>query len=122
MKDISRYTFGFTLSLVFTAIAFGLVQMHLDNNHVWPSHELAVPLLVMLALMQLFVQLVLFLHVGEEEKPKLNFWTLVFAVVVVVILVGGSLWIMNNLSHGQHDALHNVLEEENIFPDGHEHS
>jgi cytochrome o ubiquinol oxidase operon protein cyoD len=121
MKAIHQYILGFTLSLVSTGAAFALVQMHLDSYHHFPSHEVAVPALVVLALIQFVTQLVLFLHVGQEEKPKLNFWSFVFAVLVVVIIVGGTLWIMNNLSHGMRDTQPNIFEEENIFPEGHGH-
>jgi len=73
-----------------------------------------------LALVQLVVQLVLFLHVGQEEKPRFNLLALSFGLITVVILVGGTLWIMQNLMHMQHVAAPNIFEEENITP-GHTH-
>src|SRR3989344_2216581 len=101
MGTLKTYVLGFLLSIVLTLVAFGLVQQHVFTDHVFPSHTLAVLVLVVLAVVQLFVQLILFLHVGKEEKPRWNLLALLFALLVVFIVVGGSLWIMQNLQHGQ---------------------
>jgi cytochrome o ubiquinol oxidase operon protein cyoD len=42
---------------------------------------------------------VFFLHLGRESKPRWNLNALLFAVLVVVIIVFGSLWIMHNLNY-----------------------
>jgi cytochrome o ubiquinol oxidase operon protein cyoD len=36
---------------------------------------------------------------GRESKPRWKFIFLLFALLVVGIVVGGSLWIMNNLNY-----------------------
>ncbi len=97
MGTLRTYTFGFALSVVFTLAAFWLV----GNT----------PILIVLAIMQLLVQLVLFLHVGQERKLW-NVAALVFAVLIVTILVGGTLWIMYNLSHGQMSYDQNLLQSD----------
>ena len=114
MHTLSTYLLGFALSLVLTALAFGLVlwQGALGST----LQSVIVPLLIGLALVQLFVQLTLFLHMGDEEHPRWNLSALVLAVLIVLILVGGTLWIMQNLSHGQMQHEPNVFVEENIFP------
>ena len=99
MKNIRTYLFGFVLSLTLTVGGFALVAAHVASEHAFISHELAMTLLVAFAITQLIVQLTLFLHVGDEPKPKWNLMALAFAIVVVTILVGGTLWIMTNLSH-----------------------
>lgn len=116
MKKIHTYIFGFTFSLVLTAAAFGLAQMHLDSGHTFPAHEFAIVAFVVLAIVQLFVQLFLFLHIGDEPKPRLGLLALLFALLTVSIVVGGTLWIMYNLSHRQTETQPNVFTEENIFP------
>ena len=116
MSTLRTYIVGFGLSVVLTFVAFGLVGEHLKTDHAYPSHELAVPLLVLFAIAQLLVQLFFFLHIGKESKPQWNLQALFFALLVVTILVGGTLWIMNNLSHGQMAHEKNMLMEENIFP------
>lgn len=104
MKTLRAYSMGFGLSIFFTLLAFGLVWYHMQNEHIFPSHEIMVPLLIALAVLQLFVQLVFFLHLGQEEKPRWNSIVFAFAAFVVIILVGGSIWIMNHLEHQTHDT------------------
>jgi cytochrome o ubiquinol oxidase subunit IV len=110
-KKLTRYVFGFVLSLVLTLVAFGAVA-----GAVLPGIEQGwiVAFLLVLATAQLAVQLILFLHLGEEPSPKWNLLAFCFAVLIVGIVVGGSLWIMNHLNHNMGD--YNVFEEENITP------
>lgn len=89
----TSYTVGFLLSLFLTLAASVLVTQQLLEG--W----LAAYVLVALATTQLLVQLVFFLHVGHESKPRLNLLALLFAGLVVSIVVVGSLWIMNNLNY-----------------------
>jgi cytochrome o ubiquinol oxidase operon protein cyoD len=121
MKAIYTYVFGFVLSLALTVVAFALVAAHVSSGHEFISHDLAMGVLSALAVVQLVAQLMLFLHVGEEEKPRFNLMALCFALITVTILVGGTLWIMYNLSHGAHDATHNVFKDENIPPSTYAH-
>jgi cytochrome o ubiquinol oxidase operon protein cyoD len=103
MTTLTKYILGFVLSIVFTLIAFAVVEQHVRSDHAFPSHEVALLLLIVLAILQLGVQLILFLHLGHEEKPRWNLLAFIFAIIVVVILVGGTLWIMHNLESG-HEA------------------
>jgi cytochrome o ubiquinol oxidase operon protein cyoD len=107
MKTFRAYSMGYGLSVVLTLVAFGLLFYHLRSEHVFPPHEAMVPVLIALAVLQLFVQLVFFLHVGQEEKPRWNSVAFMFAVFVVVVIVGGTLWIMNNLEHPDITSLRN---------------
>ncbi len=103
MHTLTKYILGFVLSIILTLAAFSLKGV-----------EMAVPILITLATVQLLVQLVLFLHVGSEQKPRWNLAALALALIIVAILVGGTLWIMNNLAHNQETP--NMMVEENIFP------
>ena len=114
MNTLTKYILGFLLSVLLTIAAFALV-LGQDSFGVVPR-EILVALLVLLALVQLCVQLVLFLHLGEETKPRWNLTVFIFALIVVGVLVGGTLWIMNNLSHGQMQQEKNMFIEENIPP------
>ncbi len=69
-------------------------------------------MLAALAVTQLLVQLLFFLHLGRESKPRWNLIVLAFAVMVVVIVVFGSLWIMKNL---QYNHGHQTPEETDKF-------
>jgi cytochrome o ubiquinol oxidase operon protein cyoD len=52
-----------------------------------------------LALLQLIVQLICFMHVGQEEEPRWKLLVFDFTLVVIVIVVFGTLWIMGHLDH-----------------------
>ena len=93
------YLSGYVLSLGLTGTAFWLVHKHLQSNHAAPSDNAILASLAALAVTQLFVQLIFFLHLDRESKPRWNNVVLAFAATVVVILVGGSIWIMTNLTY-----------------------
>jgi cytochrome o ubiquinol oxidase operon protein cyoD len=60
-----------------------------------------------LAFVQVIIQLIFFLHLGEEESPRWNLISFLFMVGVVFIIVAGSLWIMFNLDYRMgHDMRH----------------
>jgi cytochrome o ubiquinol oxidase operon protein cyoD len=98
---ISVYITGFVLSVVLTIVAYLLVQRHVSSGHAAISHGVLVFMITSLALIQLMVQLVFFLHLDSESKPRWNLTVLLFAAMVLVIIVFGSLWIMNNLNYHQ---------------------
>jgi cytochrome o ubiquinol oxidase subunit IV len=104
----STYITGFLLSLALTATAFLLVHRHSSSHHLIPSDNFIFGALAVLAIAQLFVQLSFFLHLDRESKPFWNNTVLAFAAIVVLILVGGSIWIMTNLNyhHGTHNVTH----------------
>jgi cytochrome o ubiquinol oxidase operon protein cyoD len=91
--SLRSYTVGFILSIGVTAMAY-LVVVH----HIFSSNGTVVAILA-LAILQLVVQLVFFLHLTRESNPRWNLLTLSFMMIVVVILVLGSVWIMKNLNY-----------------------
>ena len=98
MKDmrsgsLKSYTIGFVWSLGLTLIAYALVVHHSFSN------RLLIAAVVGLALIQFIFQMVFFLHLGRETKPRWRLFVFLFMVMVVAILVFGSLWIMNNLNY-----------------------
>lgn len=96
---ISSYILGFILSLAATLLAYILVSQHVAGHHLFLTHRFLVGSILILAVAQLIVQLVFFLHLGRERKPRWNLWALLFAVLVVVILIIGSLWIMAHMDY-----------------------
>ncbi len=97
--SIWGYIAGFGLSLMLTGVSFYLVHRHIDSRHISPSDDFMLIALMMLAVIQLFVQLIFFLHLDSESKPRWNASVLAFAATVVLILVLGSIWIMNSLDY-----------------------
>ena len=53
----------------------------------------------MLAIAQMGVHLVFFLHVTTGPDNANNVLALAFGSLIVLLIMGGSLWIMNNLGH-----------------------
>ena len=92
-ESIRPYLVGFALSVGLTLAAYSFV------NGRWLAGWAAVFAIVILAIAQLTVQLIYFLHLGRESKPRWNLMILSFAAIVVVIVVFGSLWIMNNQNY-----------------------
>ena len=92
-KTYSSYMLGLGLSLLFTFIAFALVGLHLlPNTAIYIS-------LAGLAILQLVTQVVCFLRLTMNPQGRLNTMPFLFAIVIVVVLAGGSLWIMYNLNY-----------------------
>ena len=87
------YIIGFILSVSLTLAAYLAVVNQLF------SVGLMISVIVTLAVAQLFVQLVFFLHLGQENRPRWNLLAALFAGLVVLIVVFGSLWIMKNLDY-----------------------
>ncbi len=88
---VSHYVTGFILSLALTLMAYYVAVYH-------PTHSLALLILVVLAITQLAVQLLYFLHLGEEVGPKLKQLSFWFMATSLIIIVVGSVWIMSNLN------------------------
>lgn len=86
--SLKSYVIGFILSIVLTIIPLVLVM-----NHMLTKTALVVTIMVM-AILQFVVQLFFFMHIREGEKPRYNVQTLVLGLVIVVTIVGGSIWIM----------------------------
>ena len=92
---LSSYVAGFGLSLLFTFAAYLIVVNHAASSHV------LVGLVVAFALCQFFVQAFFFLHLGRESKPRWKLAVFLFMIGIVLILVFGSLWIIDNLNYRQ---------------------
>jgi len=87
------YVVGFALAVLLTATSFYIA----GTNLVWkPSIPVA---LVVLAIAQMGVHLVFFLHITTGADNTNNVLALAFGVLIVMLVMGGSLWIMANLNH-----------------------
>jgi cytochrome o ubiquinol oxidase operon protein cyoD len=85
------YIVGFVLSVVLTAAAFGVVL-----KGVWTG-EAAIIAIAVLALVQIVVHLVFFLHMNASSAQRWNVMAFGFTVLTAIILIGGSVWIMHNV-------------------------
>lgn len=88
----SKYVVGFGLSVALTVLAYLVATRSAARSG---TLELV---LAVFALVQFGVQMVFFLHVGEERRPRWKLAAAGLMLAVVLILVGGSLWVMHNLN------------------------
>ncbi len=94
-----KYTAGFLWSLLLTMTGYFLVRYHVAHHHLYPTDGFMVGALLVLAVIQLMVQLIFFLHLDRGSKRRWNIVVLLFAVMIVMIIVLGSIWIMYHLNY-----------------------
>jgi cytochrome o ubiquinol oxidase operon protein cyoD len=87
------YTIGLALAVILTATSFWVANTSL----LWgPGIHLG---LAVLAIAQMGVHLVFFLHITTAPDNTNNVLALAFGVLIVFLVITGSLWIMANLNH-----------------------
>jgi len=93
IKTLKSYMIGLVLSIIFTVTAFSIVA-----KHSLPTKTIFVSLAI-LAIMQLFAQVVFFLRMNKTPEGRWNLMPFLFTILIVLVLVFGSLWIMYNLNY-----------------------
>ncbi len=91
-KTLKAYLFGFLLSLILTVASFGIMIKRVSGD------KYTYMALSLLALLQLFVQVVFFLRVNTSPEGRWNLASLLFTILIIAVVVGGSFWIMYNLN------------------------
>jgi len=87
------YLLGLGLAILLTATSFFIAGTDL----VWqPSIPVAI---VVLAIAQMGVHIVFFLHITTGPDNTNNVLALAFGLLIVFLVVGGSIWIMDHLNH-----------------------
>jgi cytochrome o ubiquinol oxidase operon protein cyoD len=87
------YTIGLGLALILTAASFWAANTSL----LWAP---GIPLgLATLAIAQMGVHLVFFLHITTGPDNTNNVLALAFGVLIVTLVVAGSIWIMSDLNN-----------------------
>jgi cytochrome o ubiquinol oxidase subunit IV len=95
---VTKYIIGYTTSFLLTSVSFGTVWLTITQDVPLQTWQI-IAIVFTFAVIQLFIQLILFLHLGEEKKPRWNLFSFLFMSLVVIIVVVGSLWIMANLNY-----------------------
>ena len=92
-QGVRGYLIGFALATGLTIVSFYIARSTL----VWaPSIPIA---LSVLAMAQMGVHLVFFLHITSGSDNVNNLMALAFGLLIVMLLVFGSLWIMTHMNH-----------------------
>lgn len=91
-RRLLGYLVGLGLSILLTATSFFVAGTDL----VWqPSIPVA---LTVLAIAQMGIHLVFFLHITTGPDNTNNVMALAFGLLIVFLVVGGSVWIMSHLN------------------------
>ena len=93
LRSIRPYLIGLGLAFILSAIPFALVAAS-----TLPRTTTLVAIAVA-AVLEILVHFRFFLHVGFRSTPLENLAAMVFAAILIVFMVGGTLWIMFDLNH-----------------------
>ena len=86
------YLVGLALAILLTATSFFVA----GTNLVWqPSIPVAI---IVLAIAQMGVHLVFFLHITTGADNTNNVMALAFGLLIIFLVIGGSLWIMDHMN------------------------
>jgi cytochrome o ubiquinol oxidase operon protein cyoD len=92
-QGVLGYVVGLALAGALTVASFYASQTHL----IWGGGVYAA--LIALAIGQIGVHLVFFLHISTGPESTNNVLALAFGVLIVILLLGGTLFIMSALNH-----------------------
>lgn len=88
---LRSYVIGFTASFLLTVVSFSLTLFgNLERQMLHLT-------LGSLALVQAVFQMIYFLHLGKEAKPKWETVIFFLMLTLLLIIVLGSLWVMHDL-------------------------
>ncbi|MEW6351235.1 MAG: cytochrome o ubiquinol oxidase subunit IV [Thermodesulfobacteriota bacterium] len=93
MGSLKSYLTGFVLSLMLTAIPFALVM-----SGTWSSSAILAGIFSA-GIVQILVHLYYFLHLDTSSAAHWNVLAMIFTVLIMVLFVGGTLWIMSSLHY-----------------------
>jgi cytochrome o ubiquinol oxidase operon protein cyoD len=92
-QHIRSYVMGIVFATGLTIASFYFARSTL----IWAP---GIPdLLIMLAIAQMGIHLVFFLHISSGPDSTNNVLALAFGVLIVMVIIVGSLWIMAHLNH-----------------------
>lgn len=89
----ASYRIGAVLAILLTAIPFWLVM-----GKVLPSPGVTAAVIFALAIAQIVVHVVCFLHLDTRSEGGWTLLAFLFTMVIVVLTIGGSVWVMYHLN------------------------
>jgi cytochrome o ubiquinol oxidase operon protein cyoD len=100
VRGMRSYLVGLGLATLMTIASFWAAQTHVIYG---PGVPVAI---VVLALAQMGIHLVFFLHITTAPDNTNNVLALAFGILIACLVIFGSLWIMANLNHNMMPAAH----------------
>jgi cytochrome o ubiquinol oxidase subunit IV len=92
-REVRGYLLGLALAAVLTLASFWAVGTHEIYR---PGAAVA---LLVLAVAQMGIHLIFFLHITTAPDNENNILALAFGVLIVCLVVFGSIWVMGHLNH-----------------------
>lgn len=89
----TSYSIGFGLAIVLTVIPFAIVGFG------WLSRTGALMAVGIAGVIQVLVHLYFFLHLDVSREHRANTMTGIFAVLIMGVLVGGTIWLFYSLHY-----------------------
>ncbi|WP_455474247.1 cytochrome o ubiquinol oxidase subunit IV [Bartonella sp. B30(2025)] len=103
------YFIGFILAVLFTLGSFLPVLYGMMDSWVISTKVIY---LIGMALLQIAVQIVFFLHLNSGPDAKWNLAALWFTVVCVFIIIGGTWWAISHLNYNMMGGSGRIIESE----------
>jgi len=110
--SVKSYMIGFVLSIILTAIPFGLVM---DPAHHGFTAQTVLAAILTFAVVQVFVHIVYFLHMDRSAEQRWNVLAFSFTTLILAIVVAGSIWIMHNATTNMEHAM-GATSSEGVIP------
>lgn len=98
------YVVGFVGSIIITLAAYFLVVSNALNTRT------TTVIIMVLAIIQCYVQLIFFLHLNKSTGVHWRLATFLFTILIIVVIGGGTLWIMNDLNYRMHATPTDMLK------------
>lgn len=95
-REYRRYAVGLIVALCLIYASYLITTQRVLEGTVFAG------VLLLIAITQLIVQMVLFLHIFDESKPRWTLWSMSYSIIMTTIVVVGSLWVMYNLNYNMH--------------------
>lgn len=93
-STFNGYMTGFVLAVILTAIPFAIVM-----GKVFDKSSTTAFVILALAVVQIVVHMIYFLHMSTKTEGGWSLLALVFTLVLVVITLSGSIWVMYHLNY-----------------------
>jgi cytochrome o ubiquinol oxidase operon protein cyoD len=90
---LRSYLTGFVFSVILTAVPFWLVM-----SGAIPDKLVTVLLIMAMAVVQIVVHMIYFLHMTPKAEGGWSMMALIFTLIVIFIALSGSLWVMYHLN------------------------
>lgn len=91
-KERRAYLIGFSMALCLTLVPFLAVVVP------WVSRGAAIWVIAVCAVIQIVAQFRYFLHIDLSRQKREDLQLILFAMLIVIIMMAGTIWIMANLA------------------------